>query len=92
MQEDSELVELAEEELQICSREIERLEAALVNALIPQDEADDHSAVLEVRAGETKSTSQLLYISWAGHSLLQVPGEKRHHSLQLKCLTCITSK
>ena len=51
-QQESELVKLAEEELQICCREIERLESSLVNALVPQDEADHHSAVLEVRAGK----------------------------------------
>ena len=50
-QQESELVKLAEEELQMCCREIERLEYSLVNALIPQDEADRHSAVMEVRAG-----------------------------------------
>ena len=50
-QQESELVKLAEEELQMCCREIERLESSLVNALIPQDGADRHSAVMEVRAG-----------------------------------------
>ena len=51
-QKHSGLEELADEERQFCEAEIERLETSLVDALIPRDEADEHSAVLEVRAGE----------------------------------------
>ena len=43
---------MADEERQLCEAEIERLETSLVDALIPRDEADEHSAVLEIRAGE----------------------------------------
>lgn len=46
-----ELSELADEELFLCCEEIERLKASLINAVIPQDEADQHSAVLELRPG-----------------------------------------
>ena len=51
-QKHSELEELANEERQLCLAEIERLETSLVDSLIPRDKADEHSAVLEVRAGE----------------------------------------
>ena len=51
-QKHSGLEELADEERQLCEAEIERLETSLVDALIPRDEADEHSAVLEIRAGE----------------------------------------
>ena len=48
---EGELGELAMEELSVCREEIERLKASLMNAVIPQDEADRHSAVLELRPG-----------------------------------------
>ena len=48
---EDELGELALEELSLCCEEIERLEASLINAVIPRDKADQHSAVLELRAG-----------------------------------------
>jgi protein subunit release factor A len=50
-QSEGELGELALEELCVCRKEIERLKVSLVNAVIPQDEADQHSAVLELRPG-----------------------------------------
>jgi len=43
--------ELVRAEEQQCKREIDELEASLVRTLLPQDEADKHSAILEVRAG-----------------------------------------
>ena len=48
---EDELGDVALEELSLCHEEIERLKASLVNAVIPQDEADQHSAVLELRTG-----------------------------------------
>ena len=51
-QSEGELGELALEELCVCREEIERLKASLVDAIIPQDEADQHSAVLELRPGK----------------------------------------
>ena len=36
----------------MCREEIEMLKASLVDAVIPQDEADQHSAVLELRPGK----------------------------------------
>ena len=50
-QSEGELGELALEELSVCREAIERLKASLVDAVIPQDEADQHSAVLELRPG-----------------------------------------
>ena len=49
--EPGELEELVLEELSFCREEIEKLEALLIDALVPKDKADQHSAVLELRAG-----------------------------------------
>ena len=59
-QKHSELAELAEEELSVCRLEINDLQTSLINTLIPRDKADEHSAVLEVRAGECSHTLLLL--------------------------------
>ena len=60
---EGELGELAMEELSVCCEEIERLKASLMNAVIPQDEADRHSAVLELRPGRQNNmhTEVLLF-------------------------------
>lgn len=42
---------LAHEEQRSCSAEIQSIEKSLIRALVPRDEADTHSAILEVRAG-----------------------------------------
>lgn len=49
---DSELVQLAKEELQSLQGTLEEIEMNLVDLLIPQDELDSRNAVVEVRAGK----------------------------------------
>ncbi|XP_064382352.1 peptide chain release factor 1-like isoform X2 [Halichondria panicea] len=43
--------QLAQEELRQCNRELEQIKTLLIESVLPRDEADNHSAILEVRAG-----------------------------------------
>ena len=50
-EEDQELRELAEVEIEEAEKEIEKLENAILRALLPKDPRDDHNVIVEVRAG-----------------------------------------
>ncbi|MBQ7185421.1 MAG: peptide chain release factor 1 [Alphaproteobacteria bacterium] len=51
MQHDAELREIAAEQLETLKHALPDIEKRLQIALLPRDDADDHSAILEIRAG-----------------------------------------
>ncbi len=56
---DPEMKALAEEEIQHCRAELERIEAALQTALLPRDPNDERNLFLEIRAGTGGDESAL---------------------------------
>ena len=50
-EEDQELRELAEIEIAEAEKELEKLENAILRALLPKDPRDDHNVIVEIRAG-----------------------------------------
>lgn len=46
-----EMRQLAASELQACRSQLTKLQEDIRDALIPKDEADEHAAIVEIRAG-----------------------------------------
>eukprot|EP00741_Cyanophora_paradoxa_P004978 tig00000842_g4826.t1 len=72
---DAELRSMAEEEANSCEGQISATEAALLQALIPKDDADEKSAIIEVRAGtggdEAALFAQELFQMYQKYAALQ---------------------
>ena len=58
--EHDEMRQLAGQEIQTCKSRLMTLQDDIKDALIPKDEADEHAAIVEIRAG--KSLKSLMYI------------------------------
>ena len=67
MQHDAELREIATEQLEALKHALPDIEKRLQIALLPRDDADDHSAIMEIRAGVGGEESAL----FAGDALRQ---------------------
>lgn len=60
------------------------IQRSIIQALVPKDDADDHSAMLEVRAGKSMHAMYEQHLTFD----LQVLGGKRLLSLQPKYFSC----
>ena len=47
-----EMKQLAGEEIHVCKRQLMKLQEDIKDALTPKDEADEHAAIVEIRAGK----------------------------------------
>ncbi|CAI8050401.1 Peptide chain release factor 1 [Geodia barretti] len=59
LRDDSSLAEEVRQEILECDQDLRALEGAIVREMIPRDQSDDHSAVLEVRAAAGGTESSL---------------------------------
>ena len=64
MQHDPELREIALEQLQELKNALPDIEKRLQIALLPRDDADDNSAIMEIRAGVGGEESALFFIQF----------------------------
>jgi len=46
-----EMKQLAGQEIQVCKSRLMKVQEDIRDALIPKDEADEHAAIIEIRAG-----------------------------------------
>ena len=60
MMEHDEMRQLAGQEIQTCKSQLMTLQDDIKDALIPKDEADEHAAIVEIRAG--KLLMSLMYV------------------------------
>ena len=52
MMEHDEMKQLAGQEIQVCKSQLMKVQGDIREALTPKDEADEHGAIVEIRAGE----------------------------------------
>ena len=53
MLEHDEMKQLAGQEIHECKRQLTKLQEDINDAIIPKDEADEHAAIVEIRAGKS---------------------------------------
>ena len=53
MLEHDEMKQLAGQEIHECKRKVMKLQEDIKDAIIPKDEADEHAAIVEIRAGKS---------------------------------------
>ena len=51
MMEHDEMKQLAGQEIQVCRSQLMKVQGDIRDALTPKDEADEHAAIVEIRAG-----------------------------------------
>ena len=61
MMEHDEMKQLAGQEIQVCRSQLMKVQGDIRDALTPKDEADEHAAIVEIRAGKYVILKNCMY-------------------------------
>ena len=61
MLDNDEMRPLAEQDIQLCTDQLQKLQEEIRIAILPKDEADQHPAIIEIRAGRIGYILSALY-------------------------------
>jgi len=64
MLDNDEMRPLAEQDIQLCTDQLQKLQEEIRIAILPKDEADQHAAIIEIRAGTSYIQCMNTMFSW----------------------------